>query len=213
VYANVASSLLSQFWKQYHIWDRDGVNTLDLLLHPVRVRIVHAMAGGRIRTTSDLCARLPDVPKTTLYRHVGLLAEAGLLEVAGEQRVHGAVERRYRLRRELAVIGRDAAASMSLEEHRHGFAAAMAALLAEFNAYLDRPGADPTADSVGYRQIPLWLSQDELAELISEIRGAIVSRMNNEPAPDRSAYLLSPILFPTEEPPQHGTGDQADPRR
>jgi hypothetical protein len=48
--------------------------------------------------------------------------------VEGEQRVHGAVERRYRLRRELAAIGRDAAASMPLDEHRHGFAAAMAAL-------------------------------------------------------------------------------------
>ena len=181
------------------------VDTLELLLHPVRVRIVHAMSGGRILTTSDLCARLPDVPKTTLYRHVGLLAEAGLLEVEGEQRVHGAVERRYRLRRERAVIDRDAAASMSLDDHRHGFAAAMAALLAEFNAYLDREDADPTADSVGYRQIPLWLNQNELAELISEVRSAVVSRMDNEPAQDRSLYLLSPILFPIEELPQHGT--------
>jgi DNA-binding transcriptional ArsR family regulator len=172
------------------------VETLDLLLHPVRLRIVHAMSGGRILTTSDLCARLPDVPKTTLYRHVGLLAGAGLLEVAGEQRVHGAVERRYQLRQERAVIDRDAAAAMSLEEHRRLFAAAMAALLAEFNAYLDREHADPTADSVGYRQVPLWLSQDELAELISQIRSIIVSTMGNKPAPDRSPYLLSPILFP-----------------
>ena len=185
------------------------MDTLDLLLHPVRVRIVHAMSGGQTRTTSELCARLPDVPKTTLYRHVGLLAEAGLLEVAGEQRVHGAVERRYRLRRDRAVIDRDAAASMSLEDHRHGFAAAIAALLAEFNAYLDRPRADPTADSVGYRQIPLWLSQDELAELISGIRSAIMSTMDNKPAPDRRPYLLSPILFPTGEPPRHRTGKQA----
>jgi hypothetical protein len=30
----------------------------------------------------------------------------------------------------------------------------MAALLAEFSAYLDRDGADPAADSVGYRQAP-----------------------------------------------------------
>ena len=74
----------------------------------------------------------------------------------------------------------------------------MAALLAEFNAYLDRDHADP-ADSVGYRQIPLWLNQDELAGLISEVRSAIVSRMDNMPAPDRSPYLLSPILFPAEE--------------
>lgn len=184
------------------MWDRGLVDTLDLLLHPVRVRIVHVMSGGRTRTTSDLCASLPDVPKTTLYRHVGLLAEAGLLEVVGEQRVHGAVERRYRLRRERATIDIDAAASMSLDDHRYGFTAAMAALHAEFNAYLDRDHADPTADSVGYRQIPLWLSQDELAELISELRRVIASRMDNKPARGRSLHLLSPILFPIEERPQ-----------
>jgi DNA-binding transcriptional ArsR family regulator len=172
------------------------VDTLDLLLHPVRLRVVHAMTGGQTRTTSDLCALLPDIPKTTLYRHVGLLAEAGLLEVAGEQRVHGAVERRYRLRQTRARIDPDTAASMSLDDHRRAFAAAMATLLAEFNAYLDREHADPAADSVGYTQIPLWLSQGELAELITEVRGAIVSRAHNKPAPGRRLHLLSPILFP-----------------
>lgn len=178
------------------------MDTLDLLLHPVRLRIVHAMSGGRVRTTSDLCADLPDVPKTTVYRHVGLLAEAGVLEVEGEQRVHGAVERRYRLHRTRALIARDMAASMSLDDHRRAFAAAMATLLAEFNTYLDEEYADPTADSVGYTQLPLWLSQDELAELIDEIRSALVSRRDNEPGPDRSPYLASPILFPLGEPAQ-----------
>ncbi len=41
------------------------------------------VTGGRILTTTDLCARLPDVPKTTVYGQVGLRAEAGVLEVAG----------------------------------------------------------------------------------------------------------------------------------
>ena len=99
---------------------------------------------------------------------------------------------------------------MSLDDHRQGFAAAMAALLADFNAYLDRERTDPTVDSVGYRQIPLWLNQDELAELIGELRTAIVSRLENTPAPDRRLYLLSPILFPIEELPQHKTEPQAD---
>jgi DNA-binding transcriptional ArsR family regulator len=174
----------------------------DLLLHPVRLRIVHAMSGGRTRTTQDLCASLPDVPKTTVYRHVGLLAEAGLLEVAGEQRVHGAVERRYRLRRERAAIDGEAAAAMSLEDHRQGFAAAMAALLAEFNAYLDREGANPVADAVSYRQGTLWLSPDELTDLIKEMLTVLQSRLTNQPAPDRTPYLLSPILFPAGPPSQ-----------
>ena len=180
------------------------VDPLELLLHPVRVRIVHAMAGGRVLTTSDLCARLPDVPKTSMYRQVGLLAQEGVLEVEGEQRVHGAVERRYRLRRERAVIDREAAASMSLEDHRHGFAVAMAALLAEFNAYLDQEHADPFADSVGYAQIPLWLSEGELAELIGQVRDALLAQRDNEPAPDRNLYLASPILFPIGELPPRG---------
>jgi DNA-binding transcriptional ArsR family regulator len=189
------------------------VNTRDLLLHPVRLRIVHAMSGGRTRTTSDLCASMPDVSKATVYRHVALLVEGGLLEVAGEQRVHGAVERRYRLHRARAVIDRESAASMSLDEHRRGFAAAMAGLVAEFNAYLDREHADPTADLVGYRQIPLWLNQVEVAELISEVRSVIIPKMNNKPARDRSLYLLSPILFPIEERPQHTTDTQTDHRQ
>jgi DNA-binding transcriptional ArsR family regulator len=175
------------------------MDTLELLAHPVRLRIVHAMRGGRTLTTSQLCARMPDVSNATMYRHVGLLADGGVLEVEGEQRVRGAVERRYRLRQERAVIDADMVASLSLEDHRRGFAAAMAALLAEFNAYLDRDHADPVADSVGYRQHALWLSQDELTEMISELRSAIVPRMQNGPAPDRAQYLLSPILFPIEE--------------
>ncbi len=176
------------------------MDPIDLLLHPIRLRIVHAMSGCRTRTTSDLCARLPDVPKTTVYRHVGLLAEGGVLEVAGERRVHGAVERHYRLRRDRAVIDAGAAASMSLDDHRRGFAAAMAALLAEFKAYLDRDGADPAADYVGYRQGTLWLSPDELAEMIGAMRDVLASRTGNQPAPGRSPHLLSMIFFPAEEP-------------
>jgi hypothetical protein len=86
----------------------------------------------------------------------------------------------------------------------------MAALLAEFNAYLGREHADPTADSVSYRQIPLWLSRKELGELIDDVRRAIVSKMDNEPSPDRSLHLLSPIMFPIEESSRHGTDGQAD---
>lgn len=80
----------------------------------------------------------------------------------------------------------------------------MAVLIAEFNAYLDRDRADPAADAVGYRQHALWLSPDELAEMISEMRGAIAPRLANEPSPHRTRHLISPILFPIEEPPVPG---------
>ena len=169
-------------------------------MHPVRLRIVHALSGGRARTTSELCTRMPGVSKATVYRQVGLLLEAGVLEVATERRVHGAVERTYRLHRARAAIDPGVGASMSLAEHRETFAAATAALVAEFNAYLDRDEARPFADRVGYRQVSLWLNRRELAELQREIGRMILAARDNPPA-GRRQYLLSPIIFPIEEPP------------
>jgi DNA-binding transcriptional ArsR family regulator len=176
------------------------MDTLDLLAHPVRLGVVHAMRGGRVLTTAQLCARIPDVSKATVYRHVDLLAAGGILEVADERRIRGAVERRYRLRQDRATISAETAGSLSLDDHRRGFAVAMAALLAEFNAYLGRDEANPAADQVGYRQHAVWLSRDELLAMISELRGAIAPRLANPPTTDRAQYLLSPILFPIEEP-------------
>lgn len=177
------------------------MDTVELLLHPVRLRIVHAVAGGRALTTTQLRARMPDVSKATMYRHVALLADGGVLEVDGEQKVGGTIERRYRLHQPRPVIDAETAASASLEDYRCAFAVSMAALLGEFNAYLDRGHADPAADAVGFRQHSLWLSPQERAELIAEMRRAIVQQLENEPAPDRRQHLLSPILFPIEEPP------------
>ena len=181
------------------------MNTVDLLLHPVRLRIVHVLSTGRELTTTQVCARMPDVSKVTVYRQIGLLVEGGFLEVAGEQRVRGAMERRYHLRQDRPVIDADAAAAMRLDDHRRGFAVAMAVLIAEFNAYLDRDGADPAADGVSYRQGMLWLSPDELAEMTRKMLGVLRDSVANKPAPGRAPYLLSPILFPTTQPLQPET--------
>lgn len=174
------------------------MDALELLVHPVRLRIVHAVSGGRTMTTTQLCARMPDVSKATVYRHVDTLAGAGILEVDGEQRVRGAVERRYRLRRDRAVIDAQTAAAASPDDYRRAFAAAVAALLGEFDSYLDRDGADPAADLVGFRQHALWLTRDELTALIEDLRAAILPRLAHDAAPGRAQYLLSPIMFPID---------------
>lgn len=74
----------------------------------------------------------------------------------------------------------------------------MAALLAEFNAYLERPGADPYADQIGYRQGVFWLSEDELKDAYAEIRAVLAARASNEPGPGRRPRLVNLIQFPTD---------------
>lgn len=175
------------------------MDILELLGHPARLRIVHALRGGRTLTTAELCVRLPDVSKAMVYRHVELLTAGGILEVAEERRVRGAVERHYRLHKERASIDPETVASLSPDDHRRGFAVAVAALVAEFSAYLDGENADPATDPVGYQQHAIWLNRNELEAMIGELRAAIVPRLANQATSDRTRYLLSPILFPTTD--------------
>jgi DNA-binding transcriptional ArsR family regulator len=172
------------------------MDPLKLLAHPVRLRIIHALRGGHTLTAGRLCTRIDDVSKATVYRHLDLLTEAGVLEVAEERRVRGAVERHYRLRGEHAGIDPTRTAELAPDDHRMAFAAATAALQAEFTAYLERADSDPAADLVGYRQHAIWLSRAELATLIEALRAAIVPALGNKASEGRSQYLLSPILFP-----------------
>ncbi|RAK31255.1 helix-turn-helix protein [Actinoplanes lutulentus] len=182
------------------------MGTLELLGHPARLRIVHALRGGRTLTTAQLCLLLPDVSKAMVYRHVEALASGGVLQVAEERRVRGAVERRYRLHEHRAGIDPDAARSLSKDDHRQAFATAMATMIAEFGAYLDRDKTDPSRDPVGYRQHAIWLNDDELKTLLEELKNVIAPRLANPATPDRTRYLLSPVLFPSEDAP----GDDAD---
>lgn len=123
--------------------------------------------------------------------------------------MRGAVQRLYRLRQDRSVFGSEIVRTLTAEDHRRAFATAMAALLAEFTTYLDRDGADPAADQVGYRQHSLWLSPEELDELIGELRAAIAPKLANQPSPERAQYLLSPIHFPMEAPQAEPEGPTA----
>ncbi|RKS09289.1 hypothetical protein DFP74_5024 [Nocardiopsis sp. Huas11] len=106
-----------------------------------------------------------------------------------------------RLCQERAGVDADTVASLSADDHRRAFAAALATLAAEFDAYLGRDGADPVGDQVGYRRHAVWLSPEELDAMIEGMRGAIGPHLANGPRHDRARYLVNPVLFPVEAPP------------
>ena len=153
----------------------------DLLLHPVRLRIVQAFLGDRALTTSALAAELADVPAASLYRHVARLVDAGVLAVVAERRVRGALERTYVLRVSAATIGLDEIGEMSADDHRQAFMAFVAGLLGDFDRYLAREDRDLLRDGVGYRMAGLWLDDAEFAELMRELTRVLQPRAANPP--------------------------------
>ena len=132
----------------------------DILLHPVRLRIVLTTAGDEA-TTADIARRLPDVPQATLYRHIAKLADAGILDVVGERQARGAIEKTYRVNASRASIKAAEASEMSAEEHFEAFTTFAGVLIETYGRYLNTPGSEPAADGVSFRQARLWLTDHE----------------------------------------------------
>jgi len=186
--------------------------TVDLLLHPVRLRIVEAFLGDRALTTSALSAELADVPPASLYRHVARLVDAGVLAIVAERRVRGALERTYVLRLSAAAIGLDEVEAMSADDHRHAFMAFVAGLLGDFDRYLARGDIDLLRDGVSYRMAGLWLDDAEHTELLHELTRVLQPRLANLPRPGRKRRILGSVLLPgSEAGPRLGDGTSSHP--
>jgi len=178
------------------------MSTADLLLHPIRLRIVQEFLGDRALTTSDLRAELPDVPLASLYRQVARLVDAGVLAVVAERRVRGAVERTYVLRLSAASISLDEIDAMSPEEHRQAFMAFMAGLLGDFDRYLNRGDINLLRDGVGYRMYGLWLDDVEFADLVRDLTRVVQPRAANAPRAGRRRRILGSVMLPGERAPE-----------
>jgi len=172
------------------------MGSADLLLHPVRLRIVKAFLGDRALTTSQLAAELDDVPPGSLYRHVALLTNAGVLQVVAERRVRGAVERTYTLRLFAARIDPDKARAMSAEQHGQAFMAYVAGMLADADRYLASDPPDPIRDGADYQVGALWLTDAEFAELLRDLAIVFRPRLANPPGKGRRRRMIYTVFLP-----------------
>lgn len=175
----------------------------DLLLHPVRLRIIKAFLGDRALTTAQLAAELDDVPPGSLYRHVARLTQAGILQVVAERRIRGAVERTYVLRLMAAQVGVADAAAMDRDQHAQAFMAFVAGLLGDFDRYLAAGGADRVPDlardGVSYRAAAMWLTDAELTDFVRDLMAVVQPRLANAPAKGRRRRLLYSVFLPGPE--------------
>jgi DNA-binding transcriptional ArsR family regulator len=172
----------------------------ELLLHPVRLRILQALLGGRRLTTAELQVLLQDVPAATLYRQVATLLDGGVIRVVGQRQSRGTVERTYCLVQDAPSVDVDELRAMTADEHRRGFMTFVAGLLAGFDRYLEACGdadghVDPVVDRTGYRQAVMHLSDAEVDAMLADL-GEVFARYRDLPAgPGRSRRAISTVLL------------------
>ncbi|MGD8191367.1 helix-turn-helix domain-containing protein [Brevibacillus ginsengisoli] len=171
----------------------------ELLLHPVRMKIIQSLLGGHKLTAADMLKLQKDIPQATLYRHLNKLVEANLIHIHEQKQVRGAVEKIYSLTSENMVLSQADLAHVSKEDHMKYFTTFLFGLMDDFSAYLKQDVIDLEKDGVGYRQIGLYLSDEEFRDFAVEISSVFRKFIGNQPNEKRVKRIFSTIVIPEDK--------------
>jgi hypothetical protein len=188
--------------------EKKPLSRADLIAHPVRLRIIMAVAGQQL-TTRQIQGLLPDVPQATLYWNIQRLADAGLLQVEQEIPVRGTVERVYSLVEGTSRIGGAELANTSREDHLRYFTGLFATMLSWLRSYLDQESFDPRADGLTCRGTIVCLSDAEYQQLLDDLGALLQSAMTNPPTPGRRRRIMGLTVIPERRDPPVRPEDDA----
>lgn len=82
------------------------INKAEILMHPVRIKISQALMRNRENglTPLEMLKIIKDVPQATLYRHIQVLLDSGVIRIVKEKKVRSVSEKYYVLNEEEARL-------------------------------------------------------------------------------------------------------------
>jgi DNA-binding transcriptional ArsR family regulator len=172
----------------------------DIMLHPIRMRIIQELVKSPNQTVQQLIDHLGDVPQATMYRHLKMLSDAELIHVVETNKVRGTVEKVYAVLVENLAITDKELEETAPEEHLRYFMTYQANLAKEFERYvMSKQPASYKEDGLGYWQTTMHLSDEEFEEFAENLGQLIKKAVEKKPNKDRRARTLATISIPEVE--------------
>lgn len=167
-------------------------NINEILLHPVRIRIIQEVALAKTITATELCESINDIPRTTMYRYINSLLNYKILTVVSEKKVRGSLERTIALNiekfQELNTIENS-------DQNAFGF---FMSNYAKFHTYFTGENPNPVKDKIFLNNFVLMLSDAEFDVFLKEF-SELVLRNNFKAESGRKTRDISIISAPVEE--------------
>jgi DNA-binding transcriptional ArsR family regulator len=173
----------------------DPLSKAELIIHPLRLRIIEAVQGREV-TTQQIARLLPEVPQASLYRHIKMLVDGGILDVTGERRVNGIVERTYAVRKGSSRFSREEFAAISPVDHSRYFAVFLGTLASRMDHYLQQQEYDIIGEGMTYFQAVVNLTDEESQALRLELLDIAKRVVKPESTGERRARTLGVALIP-----------------
>lgn len=182
---------------------------IDAIMHPARFRILQALMGESL-TTQELDDRIPDVPKSSIYRHLRILLDTDLIAVDGTRLVKGIQEKSYRLEQPPRLSQEDLE-GLTAAEHLRYFTFYAITLLGGFGEYVntatDGASIDLRADRAGYTEAAFWATNAELDAFGATLNAALLELIKNQPGHGRHKHKIAVVSHPV---PGNGTSSEGE---
>lgn len=167
----------------------------NLLLHPVRLRIILATAGREV-TAQQLASELSDIPQATLYRNINTLAAGGILIVVQERRVRNTIEKTYALPGQGLLLNQDDLKEAQPEDFMRLFTQYLGQMLGYFGRYVQKGNVDFARDNVVFRMVPVYLSEAETRRLGKTLNADLLPYLKNGPSSERQRSIIGLMSIP-----------------
>ena len=165
------------------------MNMAEVIMNPVRQRIIQYLMVHDKGTVKEIKSKLSDIPTQILYRHVKILAENSVIVVAQENRIRGTVESVYQLNPNALVV-----------EDEDGMAVqvSLMSICTAFAKYFASGYADPRKDMFMLTSCTLMLTDDEFGTFLKEINELAMKYISKEPTEGCRPRQVTLISSPTQ---------------
>ena len=163
----------------------------EVMLHPVRMRIIQTLAGRENMTATELCEAISDVPRTTMYRHIKVLLKSGVVDVVAETKIRGSLERT------LALNVGEIKRHNTLENASQNAFGFLMNKYVQLHRYFSGEHPDPGKDKIFLNNTVMMMDDREFDQFLSELRDLLI-KYSLESAKGRRARDISVISAPVE---------------
>ena len=172
---------------------------MDCITNPVKCKLLLEIYSKGQATAKQLSDIYHDIPQATLYRHLKKMLSDGILEVVEKTQVRGTVEKTYALAFNLHDNIEKIIEENSGELYMQYFMQYFMGFAKQFQRYCQSPNLNIKEDMTGFSLSPVYLSEEELTDLVTDISKRIREVKENKPTPDRKLRTIGIIISPTEK--------------
>lgn len=159
-------------------------NKVEVLMHPVRLKILQVLMRNKDTglTSLEMVKLIKDVPQATLYRHIQVMLDSGIIRVFKEKKVKSVVEKYYVLNELEAKLSAEEWKKASHEKKLDYISYYQLSLMTQYQSYLKKLEEQNTPENDGatFSLVELKLGEEQFSRFQNELNELMTKYYHSE---------------------------------